>query len=34
VEDYGEGPTKVAGSFHDTHTADYTAEDFRFTRAK
>jgi alpha-L-fucosidase len=29
---YGEGPTKVAaGSFHDTHTANYTAEDFRFT---
>jgi alpha-L-fucosidase len=30
---YGEGPTKVAaGSFHDTDTADYTAEDFRFTK--
>ena len=29
---YGEGPTKVAGgSFHDTDTAQYTAEDFRFT---
>ena len=29
---YGEGPTKVAaGSFHDTDTASYTAEDFRFT---
>jgi len=29
---YGEGPTKVAsGSFHDTETANYTAEDFRFT---
>ena len=29
---YGEGPTKVAsGSFHDTDTAEYTAEDFRFT---
>jgi len=29
---YGEGPTKVAaGSFHDTDTAHYTAEDFRFT---
>jgi len=29
---YGEGPTKVAaGSFHDTDTQDYTAEDFRFT---
>lgn len=29
---YGEGPTKVAaGSFHDTETASYTAEDFRFT---
>lgn len=29
---YGEGPTKVAaGSFHDTDTANYTAEDFRFT---
>jgi alpha-L-fucosidase len=29
---YGEGPTKVAaGSFHDTDTAGYTAEDFRFT---
>ena len=29
---YGEGPTKVtAGSFHDTDTAAYTAEDFRFT---
>ncbi len=29
---YGEGPTKVKpGSFHDTDTIDYTAEDFRFT---
>ena len=29
---YGEGPTKVkAGSFHDTDTGEYTAEDFRFT---
>src|SRR5277367_4186440 len=29
---YGEGPTKVAaGSFHDTDTSGYTAEDFRFT---
>jgi alpha-L-fucosidase len=29
---YGEGPTKVAaGSFHDTDTAHYTEEDFRFT---
>ncbi len=29
---YGEGPTKVAaGSFHDTDTAKYTSEDFRFT---
>ena len=29
---YGEGPTKVAaGSFHDTDTTHYTAEDFRFT---
>ena len=29
---YGEGPTKVAaGSFHDTDTPGYTAEDFRFT---
>jgi alpha-L-fucosidase len=29
---YGEGPTKVAaGSFHDTDTGNYTAEDFRFT---
>jgi alpha-L-fucosidase len=29
---YGEGPTKVAsGSFHDTETAAYTADDFRFT---
>jgi len=29
---YGEGPTPVAaGSFHDTDTAAYTAEDFRFT---
>jgi alpha-L-fucosidase len=29
---YGEGPTKVAsGSFHDTDTTNYTAEDFRFT---
>jgi alpha-L-fucosidase len=30
---YGEGPTKVtAGSFHDTDTKPYTAEDFRFTK--
>ena len=29
---YGEGPTRVAaGSFHDTDTAKYTPEDFRFT---
>ncbi len=29
---YGEGPTKVtAGSFHDTDTASYTPNDFRFT---
>jgi alpha-L-fucosidase len=29
---YGEGPTKVAaGSFHDTETANYKPEDFRFT---
>ena len=29
---YGEGPTKVAaGSFHDTDTASYKPEDFRFT---
>jgi alpha-L-fucosidase len=29
---FGEGPTKVAeGSFHDTDTESYTAEDFRFT---
>jgi alpha-L-fucosidase len=29
---FGEGPTKVAGgSFHDTDTVGYTAEDFRFT---
>lgn len=29
---YGEGPTKVTGgSFHDTDTSNYTAEDFRFT---
>jgi len=29
---YGEGPTKgAAGSFHDTDTAGYTPEDFRFT---
>ena len=29
---YGEGPTKVAaGSFQDTKTQAYTAEDFRFT---
>ncbi len=29
---YGEGPTKAAaGSFHDTDTTSYTAEDFRFT---
>ena len=30
---YGEGPTQVAaGSFHDTETQPYTAEDFRFTK--
>jgi alpha-L-fucosidase len=30
---YGEGPTKVTeGSFHDTDTQSYTAEDFRFTK--
>ena len=30
---YGEGPTKVPeGSFHDTDTMPYTAEDFRFTK--
>ncbi len=30
---YGEGPTKVTeGSFHDTDTRPYTAEDFRFTK--
>jgi alpha-L-fucosidase len=29
---YGEGPTKVAaGTFQDTKTENYTAEDFRFT---
>jgi alpha-L-fucosidase len=29
---YGEGPTHVtAGSFHDTDTATYTEQDFRFT---
>jgi alpha-L-fucosidase len=29
---FGEGPTKVAaGTFHDTDTAKYTPEDFRFT---
>ena len=29
---YGEGPTKVAeGSFHDTDTQAFTAQDFRFT---
>ena len=29
---FGEGPTKVeAGSFHDTQTKPYTAQDFRFT---
>lgn len=29
---FGEGPTHaVAGSFHDTETHPYTAEDFRFT---
>ena len=29
---YGEGPTKVTtGTFHDTDTANYTSEDFRFT---
>jgi len=30
---FGEGPTKVTeGSFHDTDTQAYTAEDFRFTK--
>ncbi len=30
---YGEGPTKITeGSFHDTDTMPYTAEDFRFTK--
>jgi alpha-L-fucosidase len=30
---YGEGPTQVReGSFHDTETKPYTAEDFRFTK--
>jgi alpha-L-fucosidase len=30
---FGEGPTKVMeGSFHDTDTQSYTAEDFRFTK--
>jgi alpha-L-fucosidase len=30
---FGEGPTKVTeGSFHDTDTQPYTAQDFRFTR--
>jgi alpha-L-fucosidase len=30
---YGEGPTKVMeGSFHDTDTQAYTAQDFRFTK--
>ncbi len=29
---FGEGPTQVqAGSFHDTDTVPYTAQDFRFT---
>jgi alpha-L-fucosidase len=29
---FGEGPTKVeGGSFHDTQTKPYTADDFRFT---
>jgi alpha-L-fucosidase len=29
---FGEGPTEVAaGSFHDTDTTSYTAQDFRFT---
>jgi alpha-L-fucosidase len=29
---YGEGPTKFeAGSFHDTESKPYTAEDYRFT---
>jgi alpha-L-fucosidase len=29
---YGEGPTKIAaGSFHDTETAPFTPDDFRFT---
>jgi len=30
---FGEGPTKVTeGSFHDTDTQPYTAQDFRFTK--
>jgi alpha-L-fucosidase len=30
---FGEGPTKVTeGSFHDTDTQPFTAEDFRFTK--
>jgi alpha-L-fucosidase len=29
---FGEGPTQVvAGTFHDTDTKPYTAQDFRFT---
>ena len=29
---YGEGPTKFeAGSFHDTDSKPYTADDYRFT---
>jgi len=32
-KNYGEGPTKVTeGSFHDTDTRSYTADDFRFTK--
>ena len=32
---FGEGPTQVAGgSFHDTDTKPYTADDFRFTTKK
>jgi alpha-L-fucosidase len=32
-KNYGEGPIKVTeGSFHDTDTHSYTADDFRFTK--
>jgi len=32
-QSFGEGPTKVVeGTFHDTDTKPYTAEDFRFTK--